>query len=128
MIVQISEEVVSVIEEMTPLIAKAPINDSGLQSLLHKCIFLCSRLSFLDTVDLNEFAQNNYEFLDMIKTIILRISECHKSESLETQEKVRSLIVRIDMLLDKLTTPAFLQKQTPTDKFTEPGFKMFKSL
>jgi hypothetical protein len=131
-IVQISKEVISVVEEMMPLIAKAPVNDSGLQGLLYECIFLCKRLSFLDTVNLNEFAQNNYEFLDVIKTIILRVSGCHENESLETQEKLRSLIVRIDIIVDKLNAPPFpqnyslrtsdkfLQRKKSDEDFTEP--------
>jgi hypothetical protein len=119
-------------EEMTPLIVKAPINDSRLQGLFHSCAFLCERLSYLDTCNLNEFAQNNYEFLDTLKVIILRISEYHKDKSLKTEEKLKSLKVRIDIILDKLNTSPFspTHKQALSDEslhghksdedFTEP--------
>jgi hypothetical protein len=117
-IVQISQEVIDIIEEVAPLIAKAPINDSKLQRLVHECILLCERLSFLDTIDLNEFLQNNYEFLDNLKIIILHMSKYHESESAETK-KFKILIAKIDIVLAKLNAPPFLQshKQALSDEF-----------
>jgi hypothetical protein len=72
-------------------------------------------LSFLDSLDPNTFAQSNYEFLDIIQTIILRLLGYSENSIPEQQEKLRSILNRIDVLLDDLNSPPFMLSKKPSD-------------
>ncbi len=129
-IVRISKEVVNILGDFEPFIANLPIDDVGLQGLLHECMVHCEGLSFLDSLDSDKFAQSNYEFLDIMQTIILRLLGHSENSISEQQEKLRSILNRINVLLDDLNSPPFilskklsdefLQRKKSDDKLTEP--------
>lgn len=116
-IVRISKETTNIVEDFEPFIANPPIDDVGLQGLFYECMVHCEGLSFLDSLDPDKFAQSNYEFLDIIQTIILRLLGHNENNSPEQQEKLRSILNRIKVLLDELSSPPFMLSKKPSDDF-----------
>jgi len=66
-------------------------------------------------ISIDQLAQNNYELLDTLKAIVVRILQYADKQSLRERETLESFNVRIDALIEELNSPLFLQHRKPSD-------------
>jgi hypothetical protein len=133
-LLKITTEISEIAKEIIPLIDKAPQEDyTNYQNLVQKLLTTAKHIIPSNNIPFNESVQNNYEFLDTLRSILFRFLHYFDNELPSSREHLESLVSRIDKLLTKLNTTPFLQQDkstTPSDEnlqhrksdtdFTEP--------
>lgn len=141
----IAKETRELAKGIIPLIIDIPFDKVQLDGN-NNLIYLTSKLSalidgliFSDNISFNEFAQNNYEFLDTLKTTLNQILSLSERQSIPIIEKdeIHLIQAKIDKLIIELNVPPFLQlhkrilsdenlHEDESDKdFTEPVLSIY---
>lgn len=127
-LINISNETMAIAKEVVSLMDKVPIEDyPTFTRMLHRLAILSERLTFSEDITLIEMAQNNYEFLDTLKTILSILLQYPNNRT--DQTLFRNIMGKTDAIIDKIDSPPFLQhlKRTPSDE-TEPALDPFISV
>lgn len=131
-LMKITEKSRRIAKEGIPIITDIPFDklqldgNEGLVYLTSRLIELLDGLVFSDAITFDELAQNNFEFLDTLKTTLTQIHTLTKQQpfSIVDEKKLEEMQVKIHALVAELSAPPFLQhrKRTPEDT-TEPHRK-----
>lgn len=135
-LIDITRETKSIAKEIIPLLTQVPLDKMPLKKIDALRRFtvrlseLLDGLIFSDEISLNRLAQNNYEYLDTVRScIFLLLPQADRSN----RELLESLQSRIEDLIGKLNSPSFLQRSVrrnftrheSDDKLTESELIMF---
>jgi hypothetical protein len=124
-ILDITKKAVTIAEELEKFISDALQIDNGLKSLLSREMSVYDGLIPSDALSFNELAQNNYEYLDFLNAITLRILQHTDKQALRKRAKLTAFNDEINRLIAELNIPLSLQYNvnrrnvTGTRKFNE---------
>ena len=124
-LLNITKEAVKIAEETEKFVLVALKNDTDIKSLVSRNIAICDGLIPSDDISVNELVQNNYEFLDILKAIIVRILQHADNQSLRGKMQLKNLNGKINVLIAELNSPVFLGSLKhkpnfkPTDAFLQ---------
>lgn len=124
-LLKISSKTRILAQEIVPLINNIPLNDNGTFYVINRLLELVDGIIYTDNITLLELAQNNFEFLDNLRTITLKL----RNQNLITKTQFDLLLARIDRLIvemnlfptlnKELASDEVLQRKRTDDKFTE---------
>jgi hypothetical protein len=115
-LLNITKKVVAIVEESEKFVFVALRTDSGMKTLFSRLIALYDGLIPSNAISINELTQNNYEFLDTLKAIIIRVLQNTQINNRRERAELESFNVRIDLLIAELNLPPFLQHLKPSDE------------
>ena len=105
-LIDTSKRAIELADEALFFVRIALQTDINMKNLVYRLISLYDVLIPSEHVLISDLPQNNYEFLDTLKTIIARILQY--SDPIETT-KLESIDARIDTLIEELTSKLFPQ-------------------
>jgi hypothetical protein len=116
-LIEISKNSVEMANEIELLMRTTLQSDSINRNLASRVLASFDDLIPHSGISLDQLAQNNYEFLDTLKTIVARLLQ-RSDKTYNEKAKLKSLDVNIASLITELNSPPFLQhrEQTPTDE------------
>jgi len=125
----ITGETKDIAKEVVPLMVRAPVvsmplNEiNNLRHFANRLLRLTDGIIFSDEASLNEVVQNNFEFLDTMRTVLFHLLNLSEKQNFPISDKnyLRFLLAKIDNLIAQLNSPPFLQprKSAIRRKFTE---------
>jgi len=114
----LAEDVIYIINANRNTLAKTSLVKKGcIVNLILQVSKLVDEIAFTDNVSIQELAQNHYEFLDVLKTLIEQL------QWIITDECLSLLTEKINNLIEELNEPIFLQHQKSPIRRKEIHFK-----
>ena len=118
-ILGITKKAVTIAEEIEKFVSDALQIDNGLKSLILREISVYDGLIPSDNTSFNELVQNNYEYLDILNAITLRILQHTDKQSLREKAKLTAFNDEINTLIAELNIPLSLQYNINRRKVTD---------
>jgi len=118
-ILGITKKAVTIAGGLEKFVSDALQIDNNLKSLILREMAVYDGLIPSDAISFNELVQNNYEYLDILNAITLRILQHIDKQSLREKAKLTAFNDEINILIAELNIPLSLQYNISRRKVTD---------